>query len=101
MQQRHASAAGHRQTCWCIAPGHLAVQRGSQKQTHPVALPRTLQQELPPPLAVSCLCLLPNGSLLLLILGFISGHLEPLLAAVHIPALLWEGRDWRSTKDGR
>ena len=86
--------------CWCAAPGHAAGQRGSQQRTHPVALPRTLQEQLPPPLPVSRLCLLPHNRLLLFILGFISSHLEPLLAAVHIPPLLRESSVWRSTSDG-
>jgi hypothetical protein len=52
-------------------------------RAHPIALPRPLQQQLPPPLAVGIRCTLPNRRLLLFILGFILRHLEPILAAVY------------------
>lgn len=66
---------------------------GPPNPTHPIALPSALFQQLPPALAVRLLSPLSDGGLLLLVLGLVSSHLQPVFSAVHVPpagAAKWE-----------
>ena len=76
------------------SPGRHAAAHAKRspplKATHPssiasaaVALPRALQQQLAPPLAVGLGGALPLLGLLRLELGFVQGHLLDVVAAVH------------------